>query len=365
MASGIAHDFNNNLMPILGFSELLTTDSGVLDDKERVHRYLVMINMAAKDAVSVISRLREFYRKRGEEDLVKPVNINELVAQAISLTQTMWKDTAQAKGVNIRLETDLQETPAVTGNESEIREALVNLILNAADAIPEDGTITIRTRRDGEHIALEVSDTGIGMTEEVRHHCLDPFFTTKGHEGTGMGLPMVYGTVQRHEGTIQIESEVGNGTTFTIRLPFQARSSDKRNGASARLKLSRKLHVLVVEDEPRVRQLVAEYLSVDGHSVETATNGREGLKKFRAGTFDLVITDRAMPEVNGDQLAAAIKEESPSKPVILLTGFGDIMEATDDRPVAVDLVVGKPVTLSALQQAVAKVVAEVQVAPQD
>lgn len=167
-----------------------------------------MINTAAKDAAAVVSRMREFYRKRdgGGGGALAPANLNDLVAQAISLTQVRWKEEAMARGVAIDVETDLQEIPPVAGNESELRELLTNLIFNAVDAIPLDGTITIRTRSSTKHAVLEVSDTGSGMTEDVRHRCLDPFFTTKESEGTGMGLAMVYGIVQRRAGELEIES---------------------------------------------------------------------------------------------------------------------------------------------------------------
>ena len=357
LASGIAHDFNNALTPILGFSELLLTRPEKLDDKDVTRGHVEMINTAARDAASVVARLREFYRKRDESDLLAPVSLEDIVGQSLSLTQAKWKDEAQAKGVSIRVKTDLQETPPISANESELREALMNLMLNAVDAMPEGGTLTIRSRLDGDCVLLAVSDTGIGMTEEVRQRCLDPFFTTKGSDGTGMGLAMVHGIVQRHAGTIEVESEVGKGTTFTIRLPNRTQSFDNRNAESAGPKPVRMLRVLIVDDEPMVRQLITEYLTGDGHTVETASNGIQALDKFRKGTFDLVVTDRAMPEMSGDQLAAAIKAASPGTPVILLTGFGDIMMAKDEKPPSVDLIVAKPVTVGGLREAVAQVMA--------
>ena len=357
LASGIAHDFNNALTPILGFSELLLARPEKLDDKDVTKGHIEMINTAAQDAASVVARLREFYRKRDESDPLAPVSLEDIVGQSLSLTQSKWKDEAQAKGVTIRVETDLQESPPISANESELREALMNLMLNAVDAMPEGGTLAIRSRLDGDYVVLAVSDTGIGMTEEVRQRCLDPFFTTKGADGTGMGLAMVYGIVQRHEGTMEVESEVGKGTTFTIRLPNRAQSLDNRNDSNAGAKPVRTLHVLVVDDEPMVRQLIAEYLSGDGHTVETASDGNQALDKFRKGNFDLVLTDRAMPEMSGDHLADAVKAASPGTPVIMLTGFGDIMMARDEKPPSVDLIVAKPVTVGNLREAVAQVTA--------
>ncbi len=357
MASGIAHDFNNALSPVVGFTEVLLDRPEYLDNKEKVTRYLKMVNTSAQDAANVVRRLREFYRNRDEEELLLPINLNELVEQVIMLTQPRWKDQALASGVTIRVETDLQNVARVTGNESELREVLTNLILNAADAMAEGGTIILRTRSDGSHVVLEVTDTGIGMTEEVRQRCLEPFFTTKGKRGTGLGLAMVYGIIRRHQGTLSMESEPGRGTTVIIRLPVHLGQGARARTHEAKTS-SRRWHLLVVDDEPAVREVVTEYLAADGHHVETATNGREGLEKFLAGRFDVVVTDQGMPEMSGDQLAAAIKRIAPNSAVILLTGFGDIMEAAGDQPVDVDTILTKPVTVSAMRQALAKVMGE-------
>jgi CheY-like chemotaxis protein len=342
-------------MPILGFTSLLISQPEKWDDKDSVKDQLKIIRTAAEDAAAVVGRLREFYRQRDETDQFSIISLNELVNQAVSLTQARWKGQAQAKGVNVEVETKLDEIPSIMGNAPEIREALINLILNAVDAMPDGGTITLQTYVDVGHIALVVSDTGNGMTEEVRRRCLEPFFTTKGAHGTGMGLAMVYGIVQRHRGTLDIQSAVGQGTSFLIRLPVHSESFNVMNTKMKTQGPPHKLHVLVVDDEPIVQQLLIEYLSCDGHTVETAANGHEGLEKFRAGAFDLVLTDRAMPQMNGDQLAVAVKGLAPEKPVILLTGFADIMAATNERPKGVDLVLGKPLTIMELRQALAKV----------
>jgi CheY-like chemotaxis protein len=276
------------------------------------------------------------------------------VEQSISLTQPKWKDQAQAEGKTIDIRAEFKQVPFIAGNEAELREVLTNLIFNAVDAMPEGGAITLRTRPDGERVVLEVSDTGTGMTEEVRQRCLEPFFSTKGDRGTGLGLAMVFGTVQRHEGAIDIETEPGRGTTFIIRLPVM---HERGGGEGLRHTegMSRPLHVLVVDDDPTMRELVIAYLANDGHTVDTATSGREGLEKFRVGHYDLVMTDRAMPEMGGDQMAAAVKRLAPHKPVIMLTGFGDMMKAADEQPAGVDVVLSKPVTRSKLREALAQV----------
>ena len=355
MASGIAHDFNNALSPILGFSELLLARPEDREDQNKLLLYLDLMHSAAGDAANVVARLKDFYRTREEGEVMVPVDLNQVVERVISLTQPRWKDQAQAQGLTVRVKTQLQPIPEIAGNEAELREMLTNLIFNAVDAMPRGGRICLKTGTEGSSVTLEVSDNGIGMTEEVRQRCLEPFFTTKGEQGTGLGLGMVYGIVQRHEGLLQLESEPGTGTTFTIRFPIlRARTED--NITAEIVTRPRPLHVLVVDDEPMVREFVAEGLRSDGHLVETARNGRDGLERFEGGRFDLVVTDRGMPEMNGDQLASEIKRVSAQTPIILLTGFGDLMSATQERPANVDAVVGKPVRVTELWRAVAELV---------
>jgi signal transduction histidine kinase len=355
MASGIAHDFNNALVGILGLSELLLHRPEDLDDKQRARRYLEMINTTAKDAGNIVDRLREFYRHREKREAFETVDLNGLIEEAIALTQPMWKTQAEAKDITITLQKDLQSVPPVAGNAGELREVLTNLIFNAVEAMPQGGTIVIRMRCDGSQVTLEVSDTGTGMTDEVRQRCLEPFFTTKGHHGTGLGLSMVYGIVQRHQGTIDIRSEVDKGTTFIIRIPQQS-VTPREESLAPPVMPSQHLHVLLVDDEAMVRKVIGEYLKIDGHIVEAAVGGRDGLEKFRNGQFDLVVVDRAMPDINGDQVAAAIRSANPTVPVVMLTGFGAMMEDAGEKPTAVDFVVGKPVTIAGLRTAVTRAV---------
>jgi signal transduction histidine kinase/ActR/RegA family two-component response regulator len=365
MASGLAHDFNNALVPISGYAEMLLEHQEILREPAKATKYLQLIMTGVEDAASVVSRLREFYRKREEGETYRPLSLNQMVEQAVALTRPRWRDEALGSGRTILVEADMRPIPKILGSESELRELLTNLIFNAVDAMPEGGNIRIRTgMREAPaaeeprttppvpHVFLEVSDTGTGMTEEVRRRCLEPFFSTKGERGTGLGLPMVFGIVKRHRGTLDIESAVGKGTTFILHLPadaIQTREVQQRTQAP-----SGPLHVLVVDDEPIARDVLTEYLTGDGHTVQTAVNGRDGFEKFKAGRFSVVITDRAMPEVGGDQLAAMVKEASPATPVVLLTGFGDLMNAAGEKPDGVDLVVKKPIRLGTLREVLVK-----------
>jgi PAS domain S-box-containing protein len=354
MASGIAHDFNNSLAPIVGFSELLLARSD--DLTSRAHDYLKLINTAARDASAVVRRLRELYRDRGEPAPGAAVDLPGCIEEAVSLTQPRWKNQAQANGRTIQVVTDVAALPALAGDGTEIREMLTNLIFNAVDAMPDGGTITVRARPAGDRVRLEVADTGTGMSEEVRRRCMEPFFSTKGQQGTGLGLSLVHAIVERHRGTCAIESAPGRGTTFAVHLPVTAPAPAAETPLE-REAANRRLRVLVVDDEPIVRRTITEQLISEGHTVDSAVNGADAIDKFLSGWFDVVITDRAMPEMGGDQLAAAIREHAPDKPVIMLTGFGDLMTARGERPAGVSVVISKPVTLADLRSAIAQATA--------
>ena len=353
MASGIAHDFNNTLTPILGFAELLLQSDKLLDNKVETRRCLEMLRTSAKDAASVVSRLREFYRPAETDEEFPVVDLAKIVQQAVSLTEPKWRNQTQAKGLTIEVTVNAKATPYVAGEESALREVLTNLIFNAVDAMPQGGRLLLETSIDGDDAIVRVRDTGTGMTESVRQRCLEPFFSTKGERGTGLGLSMVYGIVERHRGKLEIESAAGQGTTFIIRLP-QAEMSDAPAAVTPGTRSKSSLNVLLVDDEPRVLEVVSAYLRFDGHSVSTAASGREALEKFRRNQFDLVVLDRVMPEMSGDQTARFIKQVNPDIPVIMLTGFGALIEVSGSQKAAVDVVVSKPVTLDALRQTIEK-----------
>ncbi len=347
MASGIAHDFNNALAPIVGFTELILESPDAVAPSHRAD--LRVVHTAACDAVNVVRRLREFYRPRDQQDASVPVDLVEVVEQAIAMTQPKWKDEALATGVSIRVMTDLVDVPVISGDPPSLREVLVNLILNAIDAMPSGGTLSISTQSAGEVAELRIRDTGTGMTPEVRDRCFEPFFTTKGERGSGLGLALVHGVVRRHSGTIDLVSEVGKGTEFTIRIPTPTRRASPSNRPSRNP--ARPLHVLVVDDEFLPREVLVRFLSSDGHTCEVATNGREGLDKFHAGSFDLVVTDSAMPDMNGEQLVAAVRAVNPEIPIVMVSGFGDLIAASGKVPPGVTQCLGKPVTLSEWRKA--------------
>ena len=349
MASGIAHDFNNTLMPILGFTELLLENDALLDDREETRRCLEILRTSAKDAASVVSRLRDFYRPAVSEEAFPVVDLAKIVRQAVSLTEPKWRSQSQARGATFEVTAEIRGTPFVAGEEAALREVLTNLIFNAVDAMPDGGRISLGTTIEQETAVIRVIDSGTGMSETVRQRCLEPFFSTKGENGTGLGLSMVHGIVERHHGKLEIESVQGQGTTFIVRLPLARQLADS-NPATARTETSLEsaLKVLVVDDEAPVLDVLSRYLRCDGHAVATATSGREALEKFRRNPFDLVLLDRAMPEMSGDQTAQCIKQVRRDIPIIMLTGFSNL-DSTGLMPGAIDEILYKPITLDALR----------------
>ncbi len=360
MASGIAHDINNAISPVALYTEALLEREPNLS--ERAREYLRTTQRAIDDVAQTIDRMREFYRPRQAEAALSPVDLNLLVQQVLDLTRAKWSDIPQQRGIVVRIETRLSpDLPAIDGLESEIREALTNLIFNAVDAMPDGGTLTLRTASEDAQVLVEVIDTGTGMDEETRNRCLEPFFTTKGERGTGLGLPMVYGAMRRHKASIDIESSPGEGTTVRLTFPLpEAAVCEPVSNVDAPVPLAR-LRILAVDDDPLIVQSLRDALEAEGHEVITANGGQEGIDLFRAAEsgrepFSVVLTDLGMPYVDGRRVAAAVKQTRPSAPVILLTGWGRRLVAEGDLPADVDRVLSKPPSMRELRVALAELV---------
>jgi signal transduction histidine kinase len=356
MAGGIVHDFNNALMSVIGYSEILLNDDEMLRDLATARQFLTVMNTAGHDASQVISRLRDFYRPRELTDVFSRVDLNEVIEQSVPLTQPKWKGQALADGRAISVELDLAKVPPLLGNASELREVATNLIFNAVDALPHGGTITLRSGREGNDVTFDVIDTGTGMTEEVRARCLEPFFSTKGEKGTGLGLSMVFGIIKRHEGTVEILSNPGKGTTFRIRIPANIEAHEAELGDED--ELHRRLRVLLVDDEPVSRLVLESYLKADGHETVTATNAGQAIASMKEGDFDLMITDHAMPGINGMQLAALTREMGGKHAVMMVTGFANDGTGPGEEHESIDLVLRKPVARREFRRALVAVMAQ-------
>jgi signal transduction histidine kinase/ActR/RegA family two-component response regulator len=363
MASGIAHDINNAISPITLYTEsLLEREPGLSD---RTRSYLVTIQRAIDDVAETVARMREFYRAREPDLNLTRVALNRMIEQVIELTRARWSDVPLQQGIVIKLQTELsEELPDIAGSEGEIRDALTNLVFNAVDAMPDGGVMTLRTKSrsaEGESISaveVEVTDTGVGMDEETRRRCLEPFYTTKGERGTGLGLAMVYGMAQRHSAELEIDSVVGRGTTMRLSFVLAQTSLLNVEHRPAAHRLAG-LQILLVDDDPLLARSLREVLEEDGHAVRVADGGQNGINAFVAGCsgptpFSLVITDLGMPYVDGRKVAIAVKAASPDTPVIMLTGWGRRLIAENDVPPQVDRVLSKPPKLAELRAALAE-----------
>ncbi len=370
MASGIAHDINNAISPIALYAESLLDHEPNLTPIVRDR--LVTISRAIDDVAQTVARMREFYRPREPQMEHHDVELNQLVQQIVELTRARWSDLPQRRGIMVELKCMLASgLPEIRGADSEIRDALTNLIFNAVDAMPKGGTIEVRTStyeidsEDGDCdrlVRLEVSDSGIGMDEETRRRCLEPFFTTKGERGTGLGLAMVYGMAQRHSAALEVDSEPQVGTTIRLLFPVSPAAS----AASVRLPAlkmpDRPLRILVVDDDVGLVESLNSILREDGHEVTVARGGQAGIDTFRAQQnttqpFEVVITDLGMPYVDGRQVAQAVRTISPHTPIILLTGWGQLSTAENEISADVDRMLSKPPRLRELRMALAELTA--------
>ena len=360
MASGIAHDVNNALSPVVGFADLILRGEFGLNQNGK--KYVGHIRTAGEDIAHIVARLREFYRTRDDAEPLQQLSLGGLAEQVVDMTRPRWRDIPQSNGITIELQTKFAPgAPRLPGIESEVREAFTNLLLNAVDAMPAGGKITISTRvlrqNGGKYpnqVAVEFSDTGTGMSEETRKRCLEPFFSTKGRRGTGLGLAMVYGVMERHEGNIEIDSELGKGTTFRLIFPVRTKASADTEPES--VDTIAPMRILCIDDEPLLRELITEMLERDGHEVEACDSGQSGLDEFRlAGErgrpFDLVITDLGMPYLDGRQVAKIVRHESPKTPIVMLTGWGAFMKEDGSNPPEVDGVLSKPPRSRELREA--------------
>ncbi len=365
MASGIAHDINNAISPVSLYTESLLEREPNLS--ERARGYLTTIQRAIEDVARTVARMREFYREREAQLTLERVDLNRAIRQVVELTRPRWSDLPQQRGVMVDLKTDLDDAlPDIMGAEHEIRDALTNLIFNAVDAMPNGGRLTVRTRQSGsadgpERVFVDVSDTGIGMDEDTRRRCLEPFFTTKGERGTGLGLAMVYGMIQRHSAELDIESAAGQGTTVRLSFPAYTASAVTTTQVIKAPFVSRRLRILLVDDDPMLIKSLQDTLQEDGHQITATHGGQAGIDSFAAAQkrgecFDIVVTDLGMPHVDGRKVASSIKMMSSTTPVILLTGWGQRLIAANDIPPHVDKLLSKPPRLHELRAALAELV---------
>ncbi|MCC7073855.1 MAG: response regulator [Deltaproteobacteria bacterium] len=342
IAHGVAHDFNNMLGSILGRAQLLKSQ---LRDQALV-RHAEVIEKAAIDGAETVRRIQEIGRQDRADDFV-PVELDGIVADVVELTQPRWRDLTIAEGRPVDVAVEKRPDAVVAGNPSELREVLVNLVHNAVDAMPNGGTLRFSTAVADDTCYMRVTDSGTGMPDDIRHRIFDPYFTTKGERGTGLGLSVSHSIIRRHGGDIEVHSRTGGperGTTFIISLPALPKIDAARPASlPPTAHANGRARILVVDDEANIREILAEILMNGDHEVVTAADGAEALHLLRERSdFDLVFTDLGLPGMNGYEVASEIKRINPALPVGLVTGWGATLDADKAREHGVDLVLSKP-----------------------
>jgi signal transduction histidine kinase len=340
LAAGVMHDVNNALNPIMAAAYLLETHA---ERPDAVREYAVRIAKAAETGAATAARVGRFIRQeplQGERE--ETVDVSIVSGEVVDMTRPLWAE--RAKGGTIHLDRDLAPDALIVGIAGEIREALLNLVQNALDAMVGGGTLGLRTAVSDDEVRLEVRDTGTGMTAEVRERAFEPFFTTKGREGTGLGLAEVYGIVKRHRGQAQIESMPGVGTTIRLIFPRAIRVAE----AAPRPELRRQRtprRVLLVEDHPDSREFMQALLESDGHKVDVAEDVAAATAKLDAKEqpYDVIVSDIGLPDGSGWDLIATARKQWPDLRIGVVTGW-----EPRSGPSEADFTLRKPVRTSEL-----------------
>lgn len=344
LTSGIVHDINNVLTTIIGYTDILLANDSCIDCKDQIE----IIKKIAMDGAEIARRVKEFAKKN--EDTKKVFNICETIQASIMITKPIWYNQAQMHGKKIAINNINEQPVFIYGNESEIREALVNMIFNSIDAIEKEGFIQIETKRDGSQAVIRIKDNGIGMTEDIKNKIFTPFFTTKKENGSGLGLSTSYKTIVEMGGKIEVDSTAGAGTEFKIVLPTAKEEIDEKKETI--IDFSRlNVNIMIIDDQFEICSVVKEMLAkIIKGEIETCTKGKEALNLLKTNIYDIVFTDIAMPDVSGLELIKYIRTERPKTKVIAMTGWNGYIEKDNtDKP---DFILSKPFTIEDLELAI-------------
>jgi signal transduction histidine kinase/ActR/RegA family two-component response regulator len=342
LSFGVAHNVNNTLTGILGRAQLILRNS---NDPAKVEAGLELIIKSAEDGAHIIRRIQDFARQRPSREF-ETIGVAELLKDACEMTRPRWETRSEFAPIRFALHADCKAQ--VKGDPVELREVLVNMIYNAVDAMPSGGEVRVSTQENRDRVVIHITDTGTGMGPDVKQRLFDPFFTTKGKAGTGMGLAVSFGIIRRHEGSIEVDSEPGRGTTFKISLPKVTQETPETQSPGAvEVTVSTsedKVRVLVVDDETHVREVLIEALEAEGCEVVSAQSGEIALALFdqHEGKFDGIFTDIGMPEMTGWELVSEIRQRSHTMPIAIISGWADAISLETKQAVKADWVVAKP-----------------------
>ncbi len=350
MTMGMAHDFNNLLSAVLGHVDLMRLSFASAGDACGLGEHVATIERAARDGASLIEKVQRYIRQE-HQAAYQPVDLSSLVRDCVSLTRPYWYNEPRRQGIEIVVRQDLGPVPPVLGSASELRDVVVNLVLNAVQAMPQGGTLRFETRVDADRVSCSVIDSGIGMSEAVRARIFEPLFTTKGNLGNGMGLAVAHGVILEHGGSFTVESAPDKGSRFTFAIPRAPDVVDDQ-GPEPPATATSAARILVVDDEAMVRTVLRRLLTLRGHTVDEAESGAEGLTRSAGARYDLVITDQGMPGMSGREMASLMKARDPRTPIVLLTG--DTHTGTADG--TVDRVLTKPFRIEEIEAAIRQLV---------
>lgn len=349
MTSGISHEFNNILAIIKGFSLLLKRK---YKDHKEISDKIDVILKSVSDGIGIVVRMQDFTRIEADRTEFTSVDVRELVEQVIEFSMPRWKTISEANGIMYYMDKKgMESIPKVSGNSTELREVILNIINNSLDAMTEGGHLSFRTWDKDNNVFLRISDTGEGMYEDIRKNIFDPFLTTKMPKGTGLGMSICYGIIKRHGGEINVESEVGRGTTITIRLPICEDNTDfvTRSEQNHELEVAN-LRILIVDDEQAVCDFLSEFLSQEGQNVKSVYGGNEAIKLLKSESFDLVLCDLVMPEVGGREVIKMLNTLNKRPKLGLITGWLEEIKTVSKEDLRVDFIVKKPFDFSALSK---------------
>lgn len=352
ISSGVAHDFNNVLTVVLGRVQLLkrqTTDEYLLNS-------LKMIEKSALDGASKVRKIQEFSRP-SEGALTETIDLKKIIEEVVEITRPKWETTSKLKGTLIEPILELEENIFVLGDSSDIRNAFTNIIFNAVDAMPEGGVLYIKTETENQNVSIKFKDTGIGMTPETVEKVFDPFFSTKGVLGTGLGMSEVYGIIKRHNGRISIQSEAGKGTTILVHLPKVAAA--KTGAPAIEIGKTAPTRILVIDDEEHILEIFKDLLSELGHEVDTNSSSVAALDLYKKKRHDIVITDLGMPIMTGVEIAEKIKEISRETQIIMVSGWA---LSIDEKSLSkyIDFVINKPFSIEKIIYTISEAAAVIQ-----
>ena len=354
LSSGVAHNFNNTLAGILARAQLLLKSR----DYDEIRSGLNIIIQTAEDGAKTVKRIQDFARQRRDQDFV-PIDVDQLVLEVGEITRPRWKDRAEAMNVHIAINRQITSNATILGDSGELREVLINMVFNAVDAMPRGGRLTLSTKDVNGAAEISISDTGHGMSEEVRSRIFDPFYTTKGKGGMGLGLSVSYGIIMRHEGTIEVESEINYGTTFRITFPVVSKAlhtvAEENEFLLPASTHPGRLRILVIDDEEHVREVLHDILKQEGCEAVLSPDAYDALAKFDAESFDAIFTDVGLPGMNGWEFARSIRRRDRFIPLAVITGWGDTVSHEEQAASQADWIIPKPFNVERIVSLIAEI----------